>query len=142
QGEAFAHLLFEWVLSFSGWTYVALAASETFEALVAGLQGAVWTLGAVPAVVRHDNLSAATHELKRSGGRQLTERFRGVLDHYGLRSPRLQPGEGHENRVGGQRHFRPQTGVGRAVLLRRHRPFVPESTYETFPPAAHERTPK
>jgi hypothetical protein len=38
------HLLFEWVLSFSGWTYVTLAASETFEALVPGLQGAVWTL--------------------------------------------------------------------------------------------------
>jgi transposase len=97
QGEAFSHLLFEWVLSFSGWTYVALAASETFEALVAGLQGAVWTLGAVPAVIRHDNLSAATHELKRSGGRQLTERFRGVLDHYGLRSSRIRPGEAHEN---------------------------------------------
>ena len=64
------------MLSFSGWTYVALAASETFEALVAGLQGAVWTLGAVPSVIRHDNLSAATHELKRSVGRQLTERFR------------------------------------------------------------------
>jgi hypothetical protein len=54
QGEAFPHLLFEWVLSFSGWTYVALAVSETFEALVAGPQGAVWTLGAVPAVIRHD----------------------------------------------------------------------------------------
>ena len=34
QGEPFPHLLFEWVLSFSGWTYVALAASETFEAQI------------------------------------------------------------------------------------------------------------
>jgi hypothetical protein len=81
------------VLSFSGWTHVALAASETFEALVAGLQGAVWTLGAVPDVVRHDNVSAATHELKCSGGRQLTERFRGVLDHYGLGSSRIHRNE-------------------------------------------------
>lgn len=61
-GVPFQHLWFEWVLSFSGWTYTELAASETFEALVSGLQGAMWTLGAVPAVVRHDNLSAATHE--------------------------------------------------------------------------------
>ena len=83
-GVPFAHLLFEWVLSYSKWTYVGLALSETFEALVAGLQGALWTLGAVPAVLRHDNLSAATHELKRSGGRQLTARFQQVLDHYGL----------------------------------------------------------
>ena len=96
QGVPFPHLLFEWVLSYSKWTYVGLALSETFEALVAGLQGALWMLGAVPAVLRHDNLSAATHELKRSGGRQLTARFQQVLDHYGLRSSRIQPGKPHE----------------------------------------------
>ena len=45
-GVAFPHLLFEWVLSYSRWTYVGLALSETFEALVAGLQDALWTLGA------------------------------------------------------------------------------------------------
>jgi len=132
QGEPFSHLLFEWVLSFSGWTYVALAASETFEALVAGLQGAVWTLGAVPAVIRHDNLSAATHELKRSGGRQLTERFRRVLEHYDVRSSRIQPGEAHENGVVEQAHFRTKTAVEQALLLRGHADFVDEATYETF----------
>jgi hypothetical protein len=132
QGDAFPHLLFEWVLSFSGWTYVAVAASETFEALVAGLQGAVWTLGAVPAVIRHDNLSAATHELKRSGGRQLTERFRGVLDHYGLRSSRIQPGEAHENGVVEQAHFRTKTAVEQALLLRGHADFVDEASYTRF----------
>lgn len=132
QGDAFPHLLFEWVLSYSGWTFVALAASETFEALVAGLQGAVWTLGAVPAVIRHDNLSAATHELKRSGGRQLTERFRGVLDHYGLRSSRIRPGEAHENGVVEQAHFRTKTAVEQALLLRGHGEFVDEATYEAF----------
>ena len=132
QGDAFPHLLFEWVLSFSGWTYVALAASETFEALVAGLQGAVWTLGAVPAVIRHDNLSAATHELKRSGGRQLTDRFRGVLEHYGLRSSRIQPGEAHENGVVEQAHFRTKSAVEQALLLRGHADFGDEATYEGF----------
>src|SRR5262245_12069186 len=132
QGEAFPHLLFEWVLTFSGWTYVALAASETFEALVAGLQGAVWTLGAVPSVVRHDSLSAATHELKRSGGRQLTERFRAVLEHYGLRSSRIQPGEAHENGVVEQAHFRTKTAVEQALLLRGHADFADEASYERF----------
>jgi hypothetical protein len=132
QGDAFSHLLFEWVLSFSGWTYVALAASETFEALVAGLQGAVWTLGAVPTVIRHDNLSAATHELKHSGGRQLTERFRGVLEHYGLRSSRIQAGEAHENGIVEQAHFRTKSAVGQALLLRGHTDFVDEASYETF----------
>ena len=44
RGAPFPHLLFEWVLSYSKWTYVGLALSETFEALVAGLQGALWML--------------------------------------------------------------------------------------------------
>jgi hypothetical protein len=138
QGDAFPHLLFEWVLSFSGWTYAALAASETFEALVAGLQGAVWTLGAVPDIVRHDNLSAATHQLKRSGGRQLAERFRGVLDHCGLRSSRIQPGEAHDNGVVEQAHFRTKTAVEQALLLRGH-DFADAASYETLVREAIER---
>lgn len=39
-GAAFPHLLFEFVLSYSHWTYVSIAFGETFEALVAGVQGA------------------------------------------------------------------------------------------------------
>ena len=132
RGVAFPHLLFEWVLSYSRWTYVSLARSETFEALVAGLQGALWTLGAVPGVLRHDNLSAATHELKRSGGRQLTVRFGQVLDHYGLRSSRIQPGKPHENGVAEQAHFRTKTAVEQALLLRGERNFVDESAYLGF----------
>ena len=67
-GEPFPHLLFEFVLSYSHWTWVAIAFGETFEALAAGVQGALWALGGVPAVLRSDNLSAATHELKASSG--------------------------------------------------------------------------
>ncbi len=129
RGVPFPHLLFEWVLSYSKWTYVALAVSETFEALVAGLQGALWTLGAVPAVLRHDNLSAATHELKRSGGRQLTARFQQVMDHYGLDSSRIQPGKPHENGVAEQAHFRTKTAIEQALLLRGGRKFDDESSY-------------
>ena len=62
-------------------------------------EGALWALGAVPAVLRSDNLSAATHELKQSNGRDLTRRFRAVLDHYGLRSSRITPGRAHENKL-------------------------------------------
>ncbi len=137
---AFPHLLFEWVLSYSRWTYVSLARSETFEALVAGLQGALWTLGAVPAVLRHDNLSAATHELRRSGGRQLTVRFREVLDHYGLRSSRIQPGKPHENGVAEQSHFRTKTAIDQALLLRGDRDFADEAAYLRFARAVVDET--
>ncbi len=95
-GEPLDHLLFEFVLSYSGWRWVGLAFGETFEALVAGLQGALWALGSVPEIARTDNLSAATHELKRSGGRALNARFSGVLEHYGLSSTRISPGKSHE----------------------------------------------
>ena len=132
RGVGFPHLLFEWVLSYSRWTYVRLALSETFEALVAGVQGALWTLGAVPGVLRHDNLSAATHELRLSGGRQLTVRFRQVLDHYGLRSSRIQPGKPHEIGVAEQAHFRTKTAIEQTLPLRSDRDFDDESAYLRF----------
>ena len=139
RGVGFPHLLFEWVLSYSRWTYVGLALSETFEALVSGLQGALWTLGAVPAVLRHDNLSAATHELRRSGGRQLAVRFRQVLEHYGLRSSRIQPGKPHENGVAEQCHFRTKTAIDQALRLRGSRDFDDESAYLEFVRAVVDR---
>ncbi len=60
-GVPFPHLLFEFVLSYSHWTWVSVAFGETFEALVAGVQGALWALGGVPEILRSDNLSTATH---------------------------------------------------------------------------------
>ena len=47
-------------------------------------------------MLRSDNLSAATHELKVSSGRALTPRFRAVLEHYGIRSSRITPGRAHD----------------------------------------------
>ena len=78
-GEPFAHMVFEFILSHSGWRYAQICFSETFVALVSGLQGALWELGAVPEVVRSDNLSAATHKLKDGKGRDFNERYRAVL---------------------------------------------------------------
>ena len=57
---------------------------ETFAALVKGLQGALWELGGVPRVVRTDNLSAATHELRDSRGRAMNASYEAVLAHYGV----------------------------------------------------------
>jgi hypothetical protein len=131
-GVPFPHLLFEFVLSYSGWTWTALAFGETFEALVAGVQGALWALGAVPEVLRSDNLSAATHELKRSSGRDLTVRFRAVLDHYGMRSSRITPGRAHENGVVEQANGRVKALLAQALLVRGHADFADEISYERF----------
>jgi hypothetical protein len=126
------HLLFQFVLSFSGWTWAMIAFGETFEALVAGLQGALWALGSVVAVLRSDNLSAATHELRRSGGRSLTTRFRQVLEHYEMRSSRIRPGESHENGVAEQAHRRVKSALRQALLLRGSSDFASLDEYSAF----------
>ncbi len=90
-GEPFRHLLFHLVLSHSGWSYAEVCFGETFAALVKGLQGALWELGGVPRVVRTDNLSAATHELRDSRGRAINASYEAVLAHYGVEATRNQP---------------------------------------------------
>src|SRR5215213_1807733 len=131
-GELLSHVLFEFVLSYSHWTWVAVAFGETFEALVAGVQGALWTLGGAPTVLRSDNLSAATHELKASRGRDLTPRFRAVLEHYGIQSSRITPGRAHENGVAEQAHRRVKALVAQALLVRGHAAFDDLAAYEAF----------
>ena len=73
--EPFSHLLFTLKSSCGKWLYAELAYGETWEALWQGLQGAMWAAGGVWQVWRSDNLSAATKELKRTGGRALTKRY-------------------------------------------------------------------
>jgi len=131
-GQALRHLLFEFVLSASGWRWVMVAFGETFEALVAGVQGALWALGGVPAVLRSDNLSAATHELKRTGGRALTARFQAVLAHYGMTSTRIQPGAAHENGVAEQAHATVKSVLAQALVLRGHADFPTLDAYGAF----------
>ena len=80
-GQPYPHLLFQLILSHSGWRYAQVASGETFLALRQGLQAALWTLGGVPEVVRSDNTSAATNEVKRSRGRALNDSYAALLDH-------------------------------------------------------------
>jgi hypothetical protein len=95
-GQFFSHLRFQFILSFSKWRYVALAFSETFEALVSSVQGALWELGGAPTVLRSDNLSAATHALP-AGGRELNRRSKRFWTNYNVRSTRIEPGKSNQN---------------------------------------------
>lgn len=130
-GAAFAHLFFQFVLSFSKWRWVGLAFSETFEALVRGLQGALWELGGVPRVWRSDNLSAATHQLP-GGGRELNRRFADVLDHYGATSTRIEPGNSHENGVAEKGNHTFKSALDQALLVRGSRDFATVDAYMAF----------
>ena len=131
-GEPFRHLLFHLALSHSGWSYAEVCFGETFVALVKGLQGALWELGGVPRVVRTDNLSAATHELRDSRGRAVNASYEAVLAHYGVEATRTNPRSSHENGVVEQRHRRLKNAVDQALILRGSRDFESEEEYREF----------
>jgi len=139
-GQLFRHLLFQFRLSFSKWTWCEVALGETYEALVSGVQGAVWELGGVPAVLRSDNLSAATHELKRSGGRALTKRFKDVLDHYGMESTRIRAGKSNENGIIEKAHDLFKSALAQALILRGSKEFPSVAIYLEFAREVLERT--
>jgi len=139
-GVVFVHLFFEFVLAYSGWRFVQLAFGETFEALVKGLQGALWALGGVPERVRQDNLSAATHELAKTSGRALTRRFADVVDHYGFQSSRIRPGESHENGIVEKAHHLLKSALEQALLVRGHRDFPNVEVYMGFVQRVVEET--
>lgn len=101
-----------------------LAFGETFEALLSGLQGALWRLGGVPALLRMDNLSAATHELRIERRRTLTARFAAVVGHYGTRASRITRGESHENGVAEKAHDLLKSALEQELLLRGSREFA------------------
>ena len=131
-GQSYPHLLFQLILSHSGWRYAEVAAGETFLALQQGLQNALWTLGGVPEVVRSDNTSAATHELRSSRGRALNDNYAALLDHYGLRSTRINPGQSHENGIAEHAHYRLKDAIDQALILRGSRDFDTADDYASF----------
>ena len=134
-GQSYPHLLFQLILSHSGWRYAEVAAGETFLALQQGLQNALWTLGGVPEVVRSDNTSAATHELRSSRSRALNDNYAALLDHYGLRSTRINRGQSHENGVAEHAHYRLKDAIDQALILRGSRDFDTAADYASLRPA-------
>ena len=97
-----------------------------------GLQNAPWTLGGVPQILRSDNTSAATHEVKRSRGRALNDNYAALLDHYGLHSTRINRGQSHENGVTRQGHHRLKDALDQALILRGSRDFNTAGDYAGF----------
>jgi transposase len=131
-GQLFPHLLYHFVLTYSNWEWVSICPSESFESLSAGMQGALWALGGVPMEHRTDNLSAATHELSESRGRDFTERYRELIDHYGLRASRNFPGNAHENGDVESANGQLKNAIDQRLRLRGSREFVSREAYEGF----------
>lgn len=129
-GEAFPHMLYHFVLTYSNWEIGNICFSESFESLAEGLQNALWQLGGVPKRHRTDSLSAAVN--KPQNRDEFTRRYQGLLDHYGIAAQRTNPGRGNENGDIEQRHYRIRTAIDQGLMLRGSRDFASRKDYESF----------
>jgi hypothetical protein len=129
-GQPFDHLVYHFVLTYSNWETGRVCFSESFESLSQGLQDALWELGGVPQAHRTDRLTAAVNNL---GDRDLfQQRYRALLDHYGLRPQAIGARKAHENGDAEQSHHRFKEAVDQALLLRGGRDFDDRAAYERF----------
>jgi hypothetical protein len=131
-GQPFPHLIYHFVLTYSNWETGSICFAESFESLSSGLQQALWQLGGVPKRHRTDSLSAAVRRPTPQGGREFTERYQALLDHYGLQAERINPGQAHENGDVEQRHYRFKDALDQALMLRESRDFASRAAYEAF----------
>lgn len=128
--QAFPHLLYHFVLTYSNWETGTVCFSESFESLSQGLQDALWKLGGVPKRHRSDRLSAAVHNsCKRE---EFTARYQALLRHYRTEGEKIRAGEAHENGDVEQRHYRFKRALDQALLLRGSRDFDSREEYAAF----------
>lgn len=128
-GLPFPHLLYHLVLTYSNVEAVSLCFSESFEALAEGLEFCFWQLGGVPLQHRTDNLSAAVLAIESDRSRRWTERYLGLMNHYGMTPTTNTPGEAHENGDVEQAHFRFKEAVDQALRARGSRDFPDRASY-------------
>lgn len=128
--QPFDHMFYHFVMVRSNWEAGTVCFSESFESLIAGLQNALWELGAVPEEHRTDSLSAAVSNLGNLN--QWTDRYVALMNHYGLRASHNTPGRGHENGDVEQSHHRFKKAVEQEMIMRGSRDFNSREEYENF----------
>ena len=129
-GQAFEHLVYHFVLTYSNWETGTVCFSESYESLSQGLQNALWQVGGVPQRHRTDRLSAAVH--KECNPEEFTNRYQELLRHYGLAGEKTQAAHGNENGDIEQRHYRFKNAVDQSLQLRGSRNFATRQDYEAF----------
>lgn len=131
-GEAFPHLLYHCVLTYSNVEAVSVCFAETFEALAEGIERALWQFGGVPQQHRTDHLTAAVKPLSKPEQEEWTQRYDALMKHYALTPTTNNVGVAHENGDVEQSHFRLQQAVDQALRVRGSRDFVDRAAYERF----------
>ena len=81
---------------------------------------------------RTDNLSAATHDLKNSRGRDFNERYLAVMSHYRLEATRNNPGRANENGDVESQNYHFKRAIDQRLRLRGSRDFLTVADYMAF----------
>ena len=132
-GARFNHRLYHFRLAFSGFEHAhVVLGGESFVALAEGLQNALWALGGVPEQHRSDSLSAAFRNLNADAQADLTQRYQGLMRHYGMEPSRNNAGIAHENGSIESAHGHLKQALEDALLLRGSRDFADLDAYRAF----------
>jgi hypothetical protein len=132
-GELLAHRLYHFRLAFSGFEHAdVVLGGESFVALAAGMQDALWELGGAPGEHRSDSLSAAFRNLSPEVEEDWTARYAGLCAHYGMVVSRNNRGVAHENGTIESAHGHLKRAIEDALLLRGSRDFATLAEYRRF----------
>lgn len=134
-GGRLLHILYHFVLPYANLEYEQVACSESFEALMEGLQGA---LSRAPGALYRRQLLAPPTSWCVAPGRGFNTRYRGVSRSLRIDPAANNPGKGHES-CGVER---PQDLFKKAdhqrLFLRRDRDFAAEPEFRQFPKALRQ----
>jgi len=132
-GAPLEHRLYHFRLAFSGFEHVhVVLGGESFVALTAGLQNALWALGGAPREHRSDSLSAAFRNLDPDVTADWTTRYEALCAHYGMTASRNNRGLPHENGAIEASHGHLKRAIADALLLRGSADFPDLAAYRRF----------
>jgi hypothetical protein len=131
--EPLEHRLYHFRLAYSGFEHAhVVLGGESFVALAAGLQNALWSLGGAPREHRTDSLSAAFHNLDREARNDLTARYEDLCAHYRMTPTRNNRGIAHENGAIEGPHGHLKRAIADALLMRGTSDFDDLAAYRRF----------
>ncbi len=120
RGARFPHILHHFCAAWSGWqsALVVPGSGESFAALHAGLEKALWGLGGSCRRRRTDSLSAAFRNVLREARENVASRYRALCGHSGMEAERINPGRPRENGSIEARHGHFRDRLDQALRLR------------------------
>ena len=128
--QSWRGLLFHATLTQSNWEYGELCLSESYEAVVSGVQNAFLMLGGVTRRLRSDSLTAAVNNLNSKHAFQTG--YRSFLEHFGVNGHRINVRQPQENGDCESSHGHLKDYLDQALRLRGNRNFESLDQLRTF----------